>query len=185
MHIPLQPALVISFDPILAYGLGLSNVDLDWFWLSTDQDANPLSDDSEMNWVRLFWLNIGLAGSKTIFKLEAASGSQTHNSANKVSLSTTYRNALINSCTLSSQNTQYTLYSTVFSQLRPGTPLNSPCKLALSVLSWPLTLPIWARQSWLPRPYAWPSLTSPVRRKSAFLPMVLKLMCVCALTARA
>ena len=65
--------------------------------------------------------------------------------------------------------------------LRPGMPLNSPCKLASSVLSWSSTLPIKAqRQSWLPRPYARPSSTYPKRRKPAFLPMpvVIKLACV-------
>ena len=41
-----------------------------------------------------------------------------------------------------------------------------------------MTLPIEARQSWLPRPYACPSSTYPLRRKTAFLPMVIKLTCL-------
>ena len=39
--------------------------------------------------------------------------------------------------------------------------------------------PTEARQSWLPRPYACPSSTYPLRRKPAFLPMVIKLTCLC------
>ena len=62
--------------------------------------------------------------------------------------------------------------------LRPGTLLNSPCKLASSPLvvidpkdiGW---------QQWLPRPDAWPSSTYPQSRIPAFLPMVIKLVCVC------
>ena len=41
-----------------------------------------------------------------------------------------------------------------------------------------MTLPIQARQLWLPRPYACPSSTYALRRKPAFLPMAIKLTCL-------
>ena len=42
---------------------------------------------------------------------------------------------------------------------------------------------ILALQLWLPRPYACPSSTYPLRRKPAFLPMVIKLTCLQCLQA--
>ena len=63
--------------------------------------------------------------------------------------------------------------------LRPGTPINSPWNSASSVLLLSLTLAIKARQSWLPRPYAWPSSSYPQRGIPAFLSMEIKLLCVC------
>ena len=60
--------------------------------------------------------------------------------------------------------------------LQPGTPLNSPWKLASSVLSWSLTLPIQEQQqSCCSRPYACSSSTYSRRRIPDFLRMVIKL----------
>ena len=72
-------------------------------------------------------------------------------------------------------DTKYVLEYCFGCSLPPGMQLNSPCKLASSVLLWSLTLPIQARHLWLPRPYAWPSSTYPQCRNSAFLAMVTKL----------
>ena len=53
----------------------------------------------------------------------------------------------------------YVLWHCICCSLLPGTQLNSPCKLASSVLWCSLTLPIKVLQLWLSRPYAWPSTT--------------------------
>ena len=60
--------------------------------------------------------------------------------------------------------------------LRPGMQLNSPCKLASPVLSWSLTLPIWA--DIVVAQALCLSSTYCRRRKPASLPMVIKLVWV-------